>query len=308
MASRASGFPPGPRRPAAVTARSTGRRPSGGFRRHRAGRGRSACRGPASFPTRFPVVSAVALHVEQVVGHLEGQAEGGRVLVDGGRIVSVPQRRWPRGEAHCGSAPRSSAGESLRGRRPWRGRLAADPAFAARSRTSAHRPCPPAPAPRRQLQATNRGHAVRHNCRPAISNAAVSRASPARMASGVVELLVAGRRPRRRSSSSIAGRSSWISEYVCTISTATAGRQGLFGGPADGLGGEYGEQRSESLARGEQAVRHRLGERPRAVPGDPRQARAKAPFRRPPAGVSGRPKSHRTTTLPTFVGVGCSTF
>lgn len=86
--------------------------------------------------------------------------------------------------------------------------------------------------------------------------ASVSRASPARMAVASSKALWQEGRPRRRSSSSIAGRSSWMREYVWIISSEAA--KGITASalrPNQGGGGQA-QHRTEALAAREEAVIH----------------------------------------------------
>ena len=122
------------------------------------------------------------------------------------RASPPPRPRRPR--ARPGTAPRSSRRAASRGRPPFR---AGPPPGRGPGRepSPARRRPPPGPARR---AGTPPG---RRTARPASaiqSKASVSRASPARMAMASPNTLWLLGRPRRKSSSSIAGRSSWISE------------------------------------------------------------------------------------------------
>ena len=157
---------------------------------------------------------------------------------------------------------------------------------------------PAAPAPRAnsaQLTAAVRGGQLSAST----SKASVSKASPARIAKASPNCLWQVGKPRRRSSSSIAGRSSWISEYVWTISTAHAAGNARSAVPpaashariaSKGRSRFPGARRLYPIAstrtRGASAVW--AG---RACPAGPPRSR--------PAAVAARPTGHRTrTSLP----------
>ncbi len=90
--------------------------------------------------------------------------------------------------------------------------------------------------------------------------ASANRASPARIAVSSPKSRWHVGRPRRRSSSSIAGRSSWISEYVCTSSMAAAAGSSASRRPAEALARGQRQHRADALAARQQRVAHRVHE------------------------------------------------
>ena len=91
-------------------------------------------------------------------------------------------------------------------------------------------------------------------------SASASSASPASSATPSPNATCALGRPRRSSSSSIAGRSSWTSENVWTSSSATAAGSASSAAAAGRLGGREAEHRPDPLAAAVERVAHRLVE------------------------------------------------
>ncbi len=160
-------------------------------------------------------------------------------------------------------------------------------------RPSGRRPSPtgrpPRPGPARSRRRPRPG-----GCRgPGPRRPGSSRASPARTAVASSNALWQVGRPRRRSSSSMLGRSSWIREYVWTISRAQAAGIAASRSAPQGLGRHQGQNRPEPLAAAKQAVPHRLGQ-PRRAGG--RRAGVRA------GQVGGQGSVHPTPRLPQVVG------
>ncbi len=138
------------------------------------------------------------------------------------------------------------------------------------------RSCRSSPPPRRPPRPLARAPRVRRaaGSRARHSSAWLSSASPARIASASSNCLCAVGRPRRRSSSSSAGRSSWTRLKVWIISiAAAAGSSAWRGAPMD-LAAEDDQRGPHALAAGEHAVAHRR--------------HAGAPDRRSPPAAGGR--------------------
>ena len=119
-----------------------------------ASRERSACRGPASLPTRLPSVGLVPLHVEQVVDDLKRQAEPLAVGVQGRQLSA----RRPGRPCRPAAAQTRSMAPVLR--RWIASSVSSPPAgnFGLPGRPPGRRPCrrrrPPRPASAQQRAAT----------------------------------------------------------------------------------------------------------------------------------------------------------
>ena len=211
------------------------------------------------------------------------------------------QQRARRG-ARRGSAPRSCAVDVVE--RPRR-RSALPSGLDVHHLPADHaRACPPPRRSRRRTCAQRR-----RARRPAAAfsatsrKASVSSASPARIAMASPNTLWLVGRPRRKSSSSIAGRSSWISEYVWIISSAHADRHHRLRAAADRLA----RRRSRGSAAGacrrrQHAVAHGLVDRGRGPPSRAAAARSSAASTsvapRLLAGTPGEVHAHASLVLP----------
>ena len=155
----------------------------------------------------------VALDVEQVVGDLESEADGGAVA---GQGTALPAPARPR------MAPASQREAQQRARlhrlQPLHvggGRAATDARASPPPDRGICPPAMPAPPEATASPATRSARIAGSACAAGadrISNARVSSASPARIAVHSSKALCTVGRPRRRSSLSMAGRSSWINE------------------------------------------------------------------------------------------------
>ena len=152
------------------------------------------------------------LPVEDVVGDLEGgaRARGRRRSSRARSSASAPPTMAPASTEKAGSRRSSSpaAGDV--------GLVELGRAVAAFRRRSSIWPPTMPPRPEARARPSTRSARTaapdRSPARPAMSKASVSSASPARMAVASSNALCTVGWPRRRSSSSIAGRSSWTSE------------------------------------------------------------------------------------------------
>ena len=113
----------------------------------------------------------------------------------------------------------------------------------------------PRPAPGAPIARTERS----------IANACACSASPARSAIASPNATWQVGLPRRRTSSSMHGRSSCASEYAWIISTAAAGPSTAAGIGLDELARGVGEQRTNALAAAQHRVAHGLDEPGRGV-------------------------------------------
>ena len=243
--------------------RGPARRPVADFPRPPAIRGRSACRVRRPFRTRLPAWLGVSFHVEQIVGDLERQPQTAAIAVQPLQQLARRPGRLPgvgrpalRAAGRRGSAPRSCGRADFPAPASERRRRSRSPAPRP-GRPPARRPCPPPRRPgpvRRSRRTPSRrvalGQHLESHGQQRVAGQDGQSASP--------NFLWQVGKPRRRSSSSMAGRSSWISEYTCTISTLHAAGQGSAARPPTRFGRQQHQQRPEPLAGGQQAVAHRL--------------------------------------------------
>ena len=226
----------------------------------------------------------VALDVEQVVDDLERQSDGLAVTVERLDATSRGLRRSrPPCAAGRGAVPRSCGGGSPRAPQgspasrpcrvpPWPARFALRPG----GRPSGRPPCPTGPAASARI-ATHRSAAVPGlTSRATTSNASVNRPSPARIAVASSNALWQVDRPRRKSSSSIAGKIVVDQRIGVHHLQRTSRRQRRLAVAAARLGRHQAQDRPEPLAAPQHTVTHRHRQ--------PRRTRR----RRSPASTSGR--------------------
>ena len=211
-ARRVSAFAPNGASAASASAISASRRaraPAAPKRRHQRG-----LAGGGILAGGLADGGGVAFDVEQVVGDLERLADRRAIAVDAGaRVPHRPARGWRRPGRQSESARRSSS--PARSRSRFRqARACRRSGLRRRDRASARRPCRRG-RPRARARTPARCAPPDRDAtsaRAITSNARVSRASPARIAVAWSNALCTVGRPRRRSSSSMAGRSSCTSE------------------------------------------------------------------------------------------------